>query len=393
MILLFNLNGQTIDFTFDTKDYDGQIIPLDQRLDPDKNYLILFSAFWCHPCVKQLDEIFSKNIDIYRDLYNLEIIILNDEHYDATKIALNKIRDKQWYFQQYMTDNIFGELGINSIPRDYLIYAGDAQGERVYTSSFLSNLESHYIDAGYDSHFFSNNLQKVTSSNCIDIENHNYGITNTEKYIDKEFFNVEGQYYRSGILNKNIYRYNPLTNSESIVFDYYLDKCDQFTLRDQEGDAIQIAIESRRIEDGEIIIETDQMIRNDCGHDIPFVMSSAYGSNAGLVFDIENNEIVSRLICYNQDDELIYIDEELAELCEYVNTKDNELQNHIYLTNNPGNGIFEINGNMTSPIRIFDMKGSQVLFQKKGNEIDISDLSTGIYLVRLESQSIIYIKT
>lgn len=392
MVFSFSLNGQTIDFTFDTKDYDGQVIPLDQRLDPEKNYLILFSAFWCQPCVKQLDDVFSKNIDTYRDLYNLEIIILNDEHYDRTNIALNKIRDKQWYFQQYMTNNIFGELGVNSIPRDYLILAGQSQGERVYASNFLSALESHYVETGYESPFFSQNVQKVSSTNCMDILSHNYGNTTSETYIDKEYYNVEGQYYRSGILNKNIYRYDPLAENEQIVFDYYLDECDQFTLRDQDGDAIQVSIESRKVENGEIIIETDQMIKNDCGIDIPFTMSSLYGSNAGLIFDIENNEIVTRLVCHTKDEESIYLDEELEDLCGPVSTKEHDQPNPLSLTNNPGNGIFDVNNDDNVAIKILNVNGKNIPFRKSGQSIDISHFPSGVYLVRIDSESILYLK-
>ena len=358
----------------------------------EKNYLILFSAFWCQPCVKQLDDVFSKNIDVYRDLYNLEIIILNDEYYNETNIALNKIREKQWYFQQYMTDDIFGDLGVNSIPRDYLILAGKTEGKLVYASSFLLELESHYIENGYNSPFFSKNEQQVSSSNCDDVVNHNYGVTNTETFIGKEYHNVDGQFYRSGILNKNIYRYNPIAESEDLVFDYYLDKCDVFTLRDQEGDAIQISIESRKIEDDEIIIETDKTIKNDCGAQVPFVLSSEYGSNAGLVFDIENNEIVSRLICHTEDKEIIYLDDELSYLCESVHTKEPDRKKQIIITNNPGNGIFEVVGSSNSTIKILNVNGQSASYNKNGNRVDISDLATGVYLVKFDSEILIYVK-
>lgn len=386
------VSGQIIDFTFDTKDYDEIVKPLNERLDSEKNYLVLFSAFWCQPCVKQLDDVFSKNIDIYRDLYNLEIIILNDDHYNQTNIALNKIRDKQWYFHQFMTDRIFIDLGINSIPRDYLIIAGKTEGKRVHSSSFLSALESHYIESGYDSPFFSDNSQQLSSSDCTDIDIHNYGLVNTATYINKEYYAVDGQYYRSGVLNKNIYRYDLLAEKEILVFDYYLDKCDEFTLRDQEGDAIQISIESSVIEDGEIVLETNQTIKNDCGDNVPFIMSSAYGSNAGLIFDIENDEIVSRLICHTKDNQSIYMDTELADLCESVSTVAHELQNKIYLTNNPGNGIFEMVGSQNLQVNIFDVNGQEVSFRKSGAFVDITTFPAGVYLVSVGSKSTIYIK-
>jgi len=289
MITLYtnSLSGQQIDFSFDTKDYNGVVMPLNERLDDDKNYLVLFSAFWCQPCVKQIDDVFSQNIDQYRDIYNLEVIVLNDDYYNETNIAKNKMREKQWYFHQYMTDDIFGSLGVNSIPRDYLILAGESTGERVYTSNFLSVLEAEYVESGYESIFFSENTQHLRAEDCA-VTSYTYGVLNSETINAQLYHNVDGNYFRSGILNKNIYRYNTLSDQEEMVF------------------------ESRSVVDGEIIIETDQMIESDCGEEIPFVMSSIYGSNAGLLFDIEQNEITSRLVCQTTNQESVYIDDELA---------------------------------------------------------------------------------
>lgn len=386
-----NLSGQTIDFSFDTKDYNGVVLPLTERLDPTKNYLVLFSAFWCLPCVKQIDDVFSKDIDTYRELYNLEVILLNDDYFNETNIARNKIREKQWYFHQYLTDDIFGELGVNSIPRDYLILAGESTGERVYASNFLSALESAYIENGYESVFFDQNVQQVSLESC-NVTSYAYGVSDSESFNDKVYHNVEGQYYRSGILNKNIYRYNPLTDEEDLVFDYYLDQCDVFTLIDHEGDAIQLSVESRSMVSGKILIETDQMIKSECGEDIPFIMSSVYGSNAGLVFDIENNEIVSRLVCQTTDQESVYADEELADLCISVDTDETQIENEVRLTNNPGNGVFEVLDNNNLPITVLDINGNAVDCQQKQYGVDLSELPNGVYIVIVGDNRRLYIK-
>ncbi len=388
---LTNLGAQTIDFSFYTKDYDGGVVPLTERLDPDKNYLMLFSAFWCQPCVKQIDDVFSQDISVYRELYNLEIILLNDDYFDETNIARNKIREKRWYFNQYMTDNIFGALGVNSIPRDYLILAGESTGERVYASNFLSVLESKYIENGYESVFFDKNIQQVLTSTC-EVSAYDYGVTGSEMFNNKEYHNVNGQYYRSGILNKNIYRYNPLTEEEDIVFDYYLGLCDGFTLRDYEGDAIQLTVESRTIVEGEIIIETDQMIVSECGEDIPFIMSSTTGSNAGLVFDIEDHKIVSRLVCHTAEHESVYVDDEIANLCIAVNTDELTVEDDLRLTNNPGDGVFRVIGDINLPIIVRDIYGNINVDAQYGNSIDISILPNGIYSVTVGRESCIYIK-
>ncbi len=378
---IFDISAQTIDFSFDTKDYNGVVMPLTERLDSSKNYLVLFSAFWCNPCVKQLDNIFSKNIDLYRDLYNLEVIILNDDYYDQTNLALNKIKEKQWYFNQYLTDDIFGDLGVTSIPRDYLILAGETTGERVYTSSFLEELESHYIDYGHTSPFFTRNTQFTVSDDCNETSIYNYGESEFEVHLGKKYHNVNGQYYRSGIQNKNIYRYDPLIEDEVLVFDFYLDKCSAFTLTDHEGDAILLTIESVTISDGVISITTDQMIETDCGEDIPFIISSEYGSNAGLVFDIEHNEIKSKLVCHTQDDDVLYSSEDLYVYCDPVSTEEYGFGSQISLTNNPGNGRFEVIGSENLEVVILNVLGEEINYKNLGGSIDISNHSAGIYMV------------
>ena len=393
MITLYtnSLSGQQIDFSFDTKDYNGVVMPLNERLDDDKNYLVLFSAFWCLPCVKQIDDVFSQNIDQYRDIYNLEVIVLNDDYYNETNIAKNKMREKQWYFHQYMTDDIFGSLGVNSIPRDYLILAGESTGERVYTSNFLSVLEAEYVESGYESIFFSENIQHLRTEDCA-VTSYTYGVLNSETINAQLYHNVDGNYFRSGILNNNIYRYNMLSDQEELVFDYSLGQCDEFTLKDHEGDALQITVESRSVVDGEIIIETDQMIESDCGEEIPFVMSSIYGSNAGLLFDIEQNEITSRLVCQTTNQESVYIDDELADLCLPLDIEELEIENSIRLTNNPGNGLFEVIGNTNLPIRVHDIYGNLIENPQNQNAVDLSKSANGPYIVIVGNTNRLYIK-
>jgi len=381
LTFVLNINAQTIDFNFETKDYNGDVKLLTERLDQSKNHLILFSAFWCLPCVKQLDDVYSKNIDLYRDLYNLELIILNDDYYDQTNIALNKIKEKQWYFNQYLTDDIFGDLAVTSIPRYYLVLAGETTGERVYSSNFLNKLETYYIENGHTSPFFTKNTQIIASEDCSDISVSTYGETDSEMYLGKEYHNINGQYYRSGIQNKNIYRYDPLIHEEVLVFDFYLDKCSAFTLTDHEGDAMLLTIETITTEDDVITIETNQTIETDCGEDIPFIISSKYGSNAGLVFDIEDNEIKSKLVCHTQGDEVLYSSDDLSIYCDPVNTEEEDFSSNLSLTNNPGNGRFEVVGSDDFTIEIRNVNGKKVKYHSQNGSVDISNYSAGIYMV------------
>lgn len=380
------LGAQTIDFTFDTKDYDGNVLPFNERLDPERNYLVLFSAFWCLPCVKQIDDKLSKNIRLYRDQYNLEIILLNDDYYDDPHIALDKIRDKQWYFDQYMTDGIFSSLGVSSIPRDYFIPAGESTGKRVYANSFLRDIEDYHIENGYTSVFFHKQSQVIASENCKDLQKVEYGLSESAAYNDTTYHLAGAQYYRSGILNKNIYRYDPLIGGEVIVFDYYLNQCDEFDLVDHEGDRMTISVEDRIVTDGGITLITDMPLSGACSEGIPLILSSEYGSNAGLIFDIENGEIVSHLVCHSKDGESVYTSPQLGDLCESLGSTDLVDLSGLSLSNNPGNGRFEVLGNPTDlkiTTEIFAADGATITDWRPSGEsrIDISYATSGIYTI------------
>lgn len=386
---LVPLNGQIIDMIFDTKDFSGEEMPLNERLDPEVNHLILFSAFWCAPCVQQINNKHSKNIKNYRDNYNLKVIILDDENYNSPNEAISKIRNNRWYFEMYLTDNLYGSLGVNAIPRYFFLPAGETEAFRVSTSSFLDQIDEYYIENGYESIFLNQNDQILINDDCENFETHSFGDDEEPTVIgDYTYYTIGGIDFRTGILNKNILRYDPFTESDVVVFDYYLDLCDDFTLKDHQGDEIELKVESIVYENGEILIETDAVISNDCGEDVPFVMSSVFGSNAGVLFNIENGEIISRLLCHSQNEEVIFSIGQFTDLCEPItSTENSNLTPKFSITNNPGNGQFRIDGlAVDMSIDIYNSIGHKVKSTnyKKDQLVDISQFQKGVYLINLK---------
>jgi len=396
LFLIGNVNGQMITMSMTAKNFDGEEKSLVDHLDREKNHLILFSAFWCAPCVKAINDIHSKNIEKYRDEYNLKVIILDDEHYTSLPNAYRKIKGNQWYFDMLFLDNQYGENGITSIPRYYFLPAGDSTAFQVSRSTFLDDIDEYYTEIGYESIFFQENQQTIVKEDCQELiisQSSNAPITEIN---GKDYYDINGVHYRSRTQSKNIYRYDQILHEEIIVFDYYLEKCASFVLRDHEGDEMVISAESREVVDEEIIIFTDAMIDAGCDDEIPFVLSSVYGSNAGLQFDIENGKIVSRLICHQSDGEEIYTDSTLADLCGSVSTADIKNGTEWSLSSNYGNGIATIVGTAKlDNYSIINVSGQLINKVQNTRTIDLSNLAKGIYLIVIndkKSKALKYIK-
>jgi len=387
-----------ISMTFPVKDFHGNVEPLNERLDPEKNYLILFSAFWCQPCVNAINYTHSEKIEEYREQYNLEVIILDDEHYNRVDLASSKIKAFQWRFQMYMLDDLYGDLGINSIPQYYFLPAGETNALIASRSRYLDEIEDYYADQRMTTTLYQANRQVIAYGDCTQPVVHKFSIEDTTDLSGQPYIEIDDHAYNTEIISRNLYRYDPLTQQDVLVFDYHLRHCDAFELRDYQGDALTLYAEEVTKEEGHITIITDAVISNGCGEDIPFVMSTQYGSNAGIHFDIEDGVISSRLVCHEQNGNQTYSDPSVADLCSSVTTVEQKTE-LVSLTNNPGNGQFEILGlaQKGMSINIYDMDGSKVKVIANSTRLDLSDLMAGTYLLRVsvhtqEVQTLQYIK-
>lgn len=371
-----------ISMTFPVKDFNGDVAPLHERLNPERNYLILFSAFWCQPCVNALNNTHSQKIEEYREDYNLEVIIFDDQHYDRIDVANSKIKAFQWRFQMYMLDDLYSELGITSIPRYYFLPAGETEALIASRSRYLEEIDDYYADRRPTTTLYQANRQVIVQDDCDDPIAYEFSSKDSIRISNKPYIEIDGHAYNTDIIGRNLYRYDPLTFRNVPVFDYHLRHCDEFELRDHEGDALTLYAEEVVDEDGHITIITDAVISIECGEDIPFVMSTRYGSNAGIHFDIEDGEIKTRLICHDQNDNQIYSDPDLEVLCSAVSTNEQNL-NEVTLTNNPGNGQFEILGldAMEKSVEIYDINGIKIRELYSRSSVDITRLPVGTYLI------------
>ncbi len=295
-----------------TKDSSGQISILKDRLDPETNYLIESMAFWCVPCINSINR-FQYHKQYWKERYNLEVILLEDEHYDHMDYVIAQTEEHGWTIPIFTTDDIFTSLGITSIPRYFLVKARSTKEVRI------SNIYNHdlifqqfFESEMYPSILKNDFTQYIQNEDCT-ISMHTSFAKDSIDIDGFTYYDFDGLLLHEDSNGKNLYTYSG-GNSPYLFFDYPL--CAKRILTDADGDQIEVSIIDIAKTDSTRILTTDKYIESGCGIDsFPFQIIQGIGTNAGLNFDIKNGKIVSRLVCHQSNDSIIYTNESLAAYC------------------------------------------------------------------------------
>ena len=119
------------------------------------------------------------------------------------------------------------------------------------------------------------------------------------------------------------------------------------------------------------------------------------GSNKGFVnsgvYTPTDQGAIFHLLCYHVDDDLIFINPEYN-ACDIDNIDENSVEHGISIYPNPTNGIFRISNVdplSIQKVEVVDMLGRIVASTKNTDEIDVSSLSEGQYIVKIYSETTI----
>lgn len=386
--VLIGQNQSILDFT--VKKLNGDTIELRKKLDPHTNYIIETMAFWCKPCVRSIDR-FNYHKNYWKDRYNVEILLIEDEHWDDLSYVEAKMEENEWDLECVVSNGQFGTVGINSIPRYYFKGSASDTVERVY-----GNIEKFFLER-VDSIKFSPILdqgfkQGMLKNNCevLHIDIHTPLIDTVINEVS--YYMINGIPFRESGQNGNIIRYDQDENREEIYVKYSAPLCSKVWLKDLDGDSLAVKILDRYQVDSVLHLATDQMIYNECtGEDIPFEFIQNVGSNAGFFFDISEEKIISRLICHEKDGESIYTDEALGDVCGSLSVLNPIKPITAKLFPNPVNSnlIVELNFSGEKKIEIYSLNGEKLTsVNTYNNKIEISlpsDINTTLLLVRISS--------
>ncbi len=119
------------------------------------------------------------------------------------------------------------------------------------------------------------------------------------------------------------------------------------------------------------------------------------GSSKGFVnsgnYTPTSDGAIFHLLCYHEGENLIYLNP-TYNACDIDEIDESNVKNNISVYPNPANGIVRIlntNDFNISKIEIIDLLGRTVISTNNSDEIDVSNLPEGQYIVKIHGDSII----
>ena len=368
----FGQNESILDFT--VKKLNGDTLKLRDNLDPNANYIIETMAFWCEPCIRSIDE-FNYHKNYWKERFNVNILLLEDEHWDDLPFVESKMEELGWDLEIVVSNDQFSTVGINSIPKYFFkgvasdsveVVSGNIEKfliERVDSIKYEPILENDFKQVSVSADCEQLTVFKFDASEDIDINGNNYKVINDIPFRESD-------------QNGNIIRFNSAKGEDETYIKFSSALCSRIWLKDLEGDSLLVKILDRYQQDSVLHVVTDQVISNECpGEEVSFELVQNIGTNAGFNFNIENGRIISRLICHKQEEELIFIDDELGIMCQSLSTKPLSLdQLNIQVYPNPVRSNLQIKlyFDGKKKIEIINSNG-QILVSKntENNEIEL----------------------
>ena len=376
-----------------TKDLvTGEVMPLIDRMDSDVSYIIDASQFWCAPCNAGIRRLLS--IKTYlKETYNVEVIILEDEHWDDTDLALEKKADRNWDFNLYALDSNFDFFGVDSYPTYYFVPAGfskpTAEGLSTNCTILDAFLKRELRRLTLTPQVLTN-MKQTTTSDCLSANYLEINPESTQHILGEQYIEVDKFYLREDSLTGNIYKYYPFPTLDSLYLDFTMPICSKIDLRDIEGDILSMQVTDIYQKEGREHRVMNKMIETGCGDEIPFEIITGLGTNAGLLFDIEGYKIVSRLVCHTISDSLVYQDEAIDVGCitSSIGVPLDDKKIKLYPNPTSKSLTLELFWPDTTTISIRNTQGQDVLNIITTDQVltlDIEYLPVGLYYLTLEN--------
>lgn len=376
-----------------TQDSDDNIIILLERLDTEVNYIIKVGQFWCAPCRWGVRSLMSQK-ELLKEKYNTEVIILEQQYFDRQAQLQKKKQAYNWNFPMYTLKSGYGFFGVSGIPDYFFVKAGDSRPSAAPPRgcSSLSLFLEKELGLNAGRFILDKDFTQILSYDCETSKELTLETPATIEFEDNVYTMVNSIYLREDEDNNRVVRYeNSRTNA---YLDYNLDLCNEFRLVDFEGDFMIIQIIETYEKEGRTYMVTDKVISNSCGEEIPFVIIEGIGTNGGLLFDIENEKVISRLLCHQNADDYIYVDEDLSDWCGPSATSSHaNASNQVYLSPNPTNQYVTLNSGTKGKINysLVNIAGASQGINGSFSEqvkIEVAHLPAGIYQFIFEQEGL-----
>ena len=252
--------------------------------------------------------------------------------------------------------------GVTMQAQEYESYFG--------TDSTRLNVLQYCID------WVTTGYMEINTADTVHVNGHDY-----LHAIPRGFFDYFELYLREETASGRLYRYCPVFDEEEVLLcDMTLTVGDTFEYTD-EWETHQAVVESVSFENGRKVIRFAP-IYDYYYHDVLTFREGIFPNNYPIgyldYYDCENN-----LLCEYKDGEQVFENPEYNTCyIDETSVQEQDLQ-HVSLYPNPAKGKVIIEGIEAAEVQVYNAFGQVVKTVRHANEIPVTDLPQGVYLLRI----------
>lgn len=192
-------------------------------------------------------------------------------------------------------------------------------------------------------------------------------------------YEYEDFYFTEDTVTGRLYRYNPVLEDKVLICDMSLSMGDNFYYTDEYGDSYA-NVYNVTYEDGKKVIHL-----TDCYNSWVF-QEGSFPSYLPIGILKDYSEMcTSYLLCEYKDGEQIFVNQsfETCYIDEVSIQEQNQRQEKVSVYPNPAKDFVRIEGTEASEVQVYNALGQMVRTVQGTNEIDLSGLVEGVYLLRI----------
>lgn len=377
---------------------DGTHIVLNDVISNPRNHILFFTSDDDTSSISILNA-WAEKYNTWAPMYAMSIFVINLSATDYVPASFNSFRSLNLPFRYYVASEDFEDIEFLEMPMAlYYSENGQWQGQGMLFDvdevenymqewDFL-NRSQQPIKAPTVSQFIysgSSCASATTSKLQLDRDTIIQGLT----YIVAEY-EGENFFIRESADRSKIWRLLS-SGEEGLIADFRLNVCDTFySYGAIDETPIQCIIEEKKFIERRLHLTTN-IRRSACkAEDSPLTFIRYIGSNSGLVFHTEDNDVASVLLCHYYNNQPIYRNDIYDEDCyvDFSSTDNRVRPSDIRLFPNPVQESLTIEGSKNGQVIIYSVVGKEVMRIHKNQfqlTIPCMDWAPGAYILSLES--------
>ena len=374
---------------------------LGQSVNPFKNYIIVFISSDCPPCELALLD-WHPNYQRWRSQYRLEIILVDlDGHHHPT-LAHEKYRDSPFQFTYVVGHDSLASLDIVELPMS-VVFSKDIRYQGITHITSSASLEYMFEDLGFRpgqfADFNSTVSEFIFSGLYCDTATTSQLKFVSDTLIHDTIYHIvtyrDQTVYLQIDENEKIIRFYRTHQDDDLIVNLNQGLCDTFyTLPNRIGQRIEGHIIDKYFVDGIKYLVTDVPIRAcKSGDDELLTFIASVGTNAGLIYDVEDGYISSVLLCHTSNGQIKYRTALYDGNCtvDFTSIHDNPVESRgLDISPNPVRDFLSLEKADPGVYAIYQITGTWIqegILDHTEDRIDVRTFPAGIYILQLTTDT------